>query len=117
MPFSNAISWTSRGMVRRSTSRPLTSAIHMLYLLWGAVAGPAVTDDRAAVGDVAGAEAAQALGRVVPDHRQPDAPRAGDQELAVVRPPGPGRRVPGAERQAGLVDLHQAGQRRAVGVD
>src|SRR4051794_19575644 len=28
MPFSNAISWTSRGMVRRSTGRPLTSAIH-----------------------------------------------------------------------------------------
>src|SRR3954453_6672727 len=97
----------------------------VLALLEGAVAGPAVTDDRAAAGDVAGDEAAQALGRVVPDHRQPDAPRAlapdldraGDQELAVVRPPGPGRRVPGAERQAGLVDLHQAAQRRAVGGD
>src|SRR4051795_11605104 len=71
----------------------------VLDLLEVAVAGPAVTDDRAAVGDVAGDEAAQALGRVVPDHRQPDAPRAGapdldragDQELAVVRPPGPGR--------------------------
>jgi hypothetical protein len=28
MPFANAISWTSRGMSRKSTSRPLTSAIH-----------------------------------------------------------------------------------------
>src|SRR4051794_22945944 len=68
----------------------------VLDLLEVAVAGPAVTDDRAAAGDVAGDEAAQARGGVVPDHRQPDAPRApapnldraGDQELAVVRPPG-----------------------------
>src|SRR4051812_19955636 len=108
--------------VGRRLADPLRVVLDLLEV---GVAGPAVTDDRAAVGDVAGDEAARALGRVVPDHRQPDAPRAGapdldragDQQLAVARPPGPGRRVPGAERQAGLVDLHQAAQRRAVGVD
>src|SRR3954451_9569687 len=77
----------------REVGRRLADHLRVvLDLLEVAVAGPAVTDDRAAAGDVAGGEAAQALGRVVPDPRQPDAPRAfapdhdraGDQELAIV---------------------------------
>src|SRR3954469_4754231 len=79
----------------------------VLDLLKVAVAGPAVAHHRAAVRYVAGDEGAQARGRVVPDHRQPDAPRAlapdldraGDQQLAVVRPPEPGRLALGAEGQ------------------
>src|SRR5689334_10523630 len=97
----------------------------VLDLLQLPVARPAVAHHRAAVRDVAGDECAQALGRVVADHRQPGPPRAlaldldraRDQELAVVRPPGPGRLAVGAKGQAGLVHLDQAGQRLPVRVD
>src|SRR3954462_4059008 len=80
----------------------------VLDVLEPRVAGPAVTDDRAAGRDVAGDEAAERDGRVVADHREPGPPRplapdldrARDQELALVRPAGPGRLAPGAEGQA-----------------
>src|SRR5207253_8454399 len=46
-----------------------------------------------------------------------DLDRARDQELAVVRAPRPGGLALGAKGQAGLVDLDQAGERLALGVD
>src|SRR3954452_7507313 len=83
------------------------------------VAGPAVTDHRAAVRDVAGDEGAERDRRVVADPRQPGPPRAlaldldraRDQQLALVRPTGPDRLLPCAKGPAGLVDLDRAGQR------
>src|SRR4051795_4890767 len=68
------------------------------------VAGPAVAHHRAAVRDVGADEAAQARGRVVPDHRQPGPPRAlaldldppPDQQPALVRPAGAARPAPRA---------------------
>src|SRR4051794_7605234 len=97
----------------------------VLDVLEPGVAGPAVTDDRAAGRDVTGDEAAERDRRVVVDHREPDPARplaldldrARDQELAVVRSAGPGRLVPGAKGQAGLVHLDQAGQGLPVRVD
>src|SRR3954447_8763064 len=91
------------------------------------VPGPAVADDGAARDDVAGDERVERGGRVVPDHRQPDPARPlahgldrpRDQELALVRSAGLGRdrAVLGAKGEAGLVHLHQARQRLALGID
>src|SRR3954470_20640737 len=80
----------------------------VLDVLEPRVAGPAVAHHRAAGGDHGGDEGAERDGRVVLDHREPGPPRAlapdldrtGDQQLAVVRPPGPGRLAPAAEGQA-----------------
>src|SRR5256885_424355 len=58
----------------------------VLDVLEPLVAGPAVAHHRAALGHVAGDEAAQARGRVVLDHRQPGPPRTGAPDLD--RPPG-----------------------------
>src|SRR4051794_20513872 len=89
------------------------------------VPGPAVADDGAARDDVAGDEGAERGGRVVLDPRQPDPPRAlaldldraRDQELALVRAARPDRLVLAAKGDRGLVDLDQAGERLAFGVD
>src|ERR671928_960819 len=88
----------------------------VLDVLEARVAGPAVADDRAAGRDVAGDEAAECGGRVVADHREPDPTRplaldldrAGDRQLALVRPPGPDRLGPRAKGAAGLVALPPA---------
>ena len=97
----------------------------VLDLLEPRVAGPAVAHHRAAGGDRRRRRRRRGRGRVVADHREPGPPRAlaldldrpRDQQLAVVRPPGPGRLAPAAEGQAGLVHLDQAGQRLPVRVD
>jgi hypothetical protein len=97
----------------------------VLDVLEPLVAGPAVAHHRAADGDHGGDEGAERDGRVVLDHRQPDPARplasdldrAGDEQLALVRASGPGGLVVDAKGQAGLVDLDQAGQGLALGID
>ena len=89
------------------------------------VAGPAVAHHGAADGDRGGDEGAERDRRVVVDHREPDPARplafdldrAGDEELAVVRPAGADRLAPGAKGERGLVHLDQAGEGLALGVD
>src|SRR3954447_25158175 len=97
----------------------------VLDVLEARVAGPAVAHHRAALGHVAGDEGAERDGRVVADHREPgssrplapDLDRTGDEQLALVRAPRPGRLAPARKGQAGLVDLDQAGQGLALRVD
>src|SRR3954452_3492771 len=82
----------------------------VLHLLEAPVARPAVAHHRAAGRDRGGDEGAERDGRVVVGHRDPGPPRplaldldrARDQELAVVRPPGPalGRPVLAGARSA-----------------
>src|SRR3954452_22648891 len=97
----------------------------VLDVLQPPVARPAVAHHGAAGGDRDGDEGAERHGRAVADHREPDPARplafdldrAGDEQLAAVRPAGAGRLALGAKGERGLVDLHQAGERLPLGVD
>src|SRR3954454_12276443 len=86
----------------------------VLHLLEPGVARPAVAHHGAADGDHGGDEGAERDRRGVADRREPDPPRplafdldrAGEEELAVVRPPGADRLPLGAKGDRGLVHLH-----------
>ena len=92
------------------------------------VAGPAVGLGGAGGGDVVADEAVEAFGAVGRDLGQAQAARrvavadldgADDEQLAVVAAPGAAGHgiILGAERQRGLVDLDEARQRVALGID